>query len=129
MELQAIIDKVTECAESIGFSVNTYADKLNGYVDFEFNTDTHFGQDFYATCRMENNDPDTLVQSVYDYWQGYDPDEEALLWIGPDGHGKNGAPYRITDIVKDMEECESRLEELYDALNKIDFYDEEDEED
>lgn len=123
MELQAIIDKVTECAESIGFSVNTYIDELNGYVDFEFNTDTHFGQDFHAICRMEDNDPDTLVQSAYDYWQGYDPDEEAYLWIGPDGHGKNGAPYRITDIVKDMEECESRLEELYDALSKVDFYD------
>lgn len=127
MELQAIIDKVTECAESIGFSVNTYIDELNRHVDFEFNTDTHFGQDFYATCRMEDNDPDTLVQSVYDYWQGYDPDEEASLWIGPDGHGKNGAPYRITDIVKDMEECESRLEELYDALSKIDFYHEDEE--
>ena len=70
---------------------------------------------------MEDNDPDTLVKNVYDYWQGYDPDYEATLWIGPDGHGHNGAPYRISDIVRDMEECESRLEELYEALNELDF--------
>lgn len=121
MELQAIIDKVTECAENIGFSVDTYIDKLNGNVEFEFNTSTAFGQDFHATCRMEDNDPDTLVKNVYDYWQGYDPDYEATLWIGSDGHGHNGAPYRISDIVRDMEECESRLEELYEALNELDF--------
>ena len=121
MELQAIIDKVTECAETIGSLVDTYIDKLNGNVEFEFNTSTAFGQDFHATCRMEDNDPDTLVKNVYDYWQGYDPDYEATLWIGPDGHGHNGAPYRISDIVRDMEECESRLEELYEALNELDF--------
>lgn len=121
MELQAIIDKVTECAENIDFSVDTYINKLNGNVEFEFNTSTAFGQDFHATCRMEDNDPDTLVKNVYDYWQDYDPDYEATLWIGPDGHGHNGAPYRISDIVRDMEECESRLEELYEALNELDF--------
>ncbi len=26
---------------------------------------------------------------------GFDPDYEASLWIGPDGHGANGAPYHI----------------------------------
>lgn len=125
MELQAIIDKVTECAESIGFSVRAYTYEQDGYVDFEFNTDTRFGQDFFACCRMEDNDPDTLIRAVYDYWQDYDPDYEATLWIGEDGHGKNGAPYRISDIVHDMEECEERLEELYDAISQIDFYDNE----
>lgn len=73
---------------------------------------------------MKDADPYTLIKDVYDYWQSYDPDYEATLWIGQDGHGQNGAPYHISDIVHDMEECDNRLEELYDTLSEIDFYDE-----
>ncbi|WP_289300207.1 hypothetical protein [Xylanibacter muris] len=70
---------------------------------------------------MADNDPHTLVQNVYDYWQSYDPDYEATFWIGDDGHGKNGAPYHIVDIVRDMEAAEKRIAELYDALSELDF--------
>ena len=39
------------------------------------------------------------------YYEDFDPDYEAYLWIGDDGHGRNGAPYHIKDIVSDMEEA------------------------
>ena len=42
-----------------------------------------------------------------------------MLWTDSSGHGKNGAPYRLKDIITDMEEVESRLEELYHAINAI----------
>lgn len=38
--------------------------------------------------------------------------------IGNDGHGKNGAPYHIKDIVTDMEEAEKMIETLYETLKK-----------
>lgn len=123
MELQECIDKIIQCAEDSGWSVNTNIDERNGEVCFDFNTNTPYGQDFWMTCYLKNEDPRTLIESVYDYWQDYDPDYEATLWIGPDGHGHNGAPYRITDIVHDMEAAEKRIEELYDALNRLDFED------
>ena len=47
---------------------------------------------------MRYADPETLIKSVREYYENYDPDEEAYLWIGDDGHGKNGAPYRISDM-------------------------------
>lgn len=121
-QLQKYIAKIVECAEDNGWGVDVDANFSTGDVEFEFNTDTRFGQDVHVTCYLSGFDPETLVRSVYDYWEGYDPDYEATLWIGPDGHGHNGAPYRITDIVNDMEEVESRLEELYNALNQLDFY-------
>ena len=46
----------------------------------------------------------------------FDPDYEAYLWIGDDGHGRNGAPYHIKDIVSDMEEAEEQIYELLQAL-------------
>lgn len=50
------------------------------------------------------------------YYEDFDPDYEAYLWIGDDGHGRNGAPYHIKDIVSDMEETEEQIYELLQAL-------------
>lgn len=65
---------------------------------------------------MKDYDIYTLIESINDYYEGYDPDEETMLWVGSDGHGKNGAQYRLTDIVKDMEQCEGFIEELLNAM-------------
>lgn len=50
------------------------------------------------------------------YYEAYDSDYEAYLWIGTDGHGKNGAPYHIKDIVSDMEAAEAMIDTLYETL-------------
>ena len=72
-------------------------------IDFEFAQFTDRGQDFSFSAEMIAGDPRSIIKSVDDYYENYDPDEEAILWVGPDGHGRNGAPYRLSDIVKDME--------------------------
>ena len=46
-------------------------------------------------------------------------DEEAYLWLDETGHGKNGAPYRMKDVVKDMEEAEKMIDRLLDAILKL----------
>ena len=38
------------------------------------------------------------------------------LWLDSDGHGKNGAPYHMRDLLEDMEACETMLEDLSIAL-------------
>ena len=60
---------------------------------------------------MKGNDTDSLLQEIEEYYKGFDPDYEACLWIG-----KNGAPYRIKDIVNDMEQAEAMIEKLYATL-------------
>lgn len=67
---------------------------------------------------MKGNDTDSLLQEIEEYYEGFDPDYEAYLWIGTDGHGKNGAPYRIKDIVNDMEQAEAMIEKLYETLKQ-----------
>lgn len=116
MTQQELIDRIIEIAESQGFSVNT---EIRGDdVEFIFSQRTDFGQDFSFEATMKDNNIYTLMDEVYDYYEGYDPDEEAMLWVGPDGHGKNGAPYHLTDVVKDMEQCEQMIKDLSDALSK-----------
>lgn len=108
------IDRIIEIAEDQGFSVST--ETKENEVEFTFSQYTDFGQDFFFEATMKDYDIYTLIEEVGDYYEGYDPDEEAMLWVGPDGHGKNGAPYRLTDVVKDMEQCEQMIKNLLDAF-------------
>ena len=98
--------KFIQIAERLGWSVTK--DRYD--IELQFYTD--YGQDFsFSVNRNEN-----YVKQVYDYYNSFDPDENALLWVDDSGHGKNGAPYRLKDIITDMEEVEKELEKLYDAL-------------
>ena len=60
---------------------------------------------------MKGNDTDSLLQEIEEYYEGFDLDYEACLWIG-----KNGAPQRSKDIVNDMEQAEAMIEKLYETL-------------
>ena len=111
-----IQDKIISVAEEQGWSV--VIDEQDGsYVAFCFAKFTPQGQDFSFTADTFDNDPDVLLENIFDYYQGYDPDYEAYLWIGEDGHGHNGAPYHIADIVSDMKAAENMVYQLYTALS------------
>lgn len=75
-----------------------------------FTTDTHFGQDVCYEYEVETLDK--IVDEVYESWQGYDPDDEAVMW-----YGKNGAPKSLRDLLSDMDEVDDALERLYTVLS------------
>ena len=119
MKHQKLIDRITEIAEEDGWSV--YVEEMEDrgdMIEFTFGKYTDVGQDFSFSVEMKDWDIDTVIEDIDNYYENYDPDEEALLWVGSDGHGKKGAPYHLTDIVKDMEQCETYIGELFDLLDK-----------
>lgn len=115
MNIQDTIRKVMDIAQSKGWSVNM-RDKDKFDIHFEFQRYTKYGQDFSFNATMSDEEIDALVADIKQYFEGFDPDYEASLWIGDDGHGKCGAPYHIKDIVTDMEDAE---EEIYELLNAL----------
>ncbi|EKC74665.1 hypothetical protein LEA_05631, partial [human gut metagenome] len=56
--------------------------------------------DFNVSVEMKDGDFDRFLCELENFYEGFDPDYETYLWIGNDGHGKNGAPYHIKDIVR-----------------------------
>lgn len=65
------------------------------------------GQDVEFETRLENpNSCEEFLDALKEHAASFDPDEEAALWLGSDGHGKNGAPYRMSDLIKDMQWAE-----------------------
>ena len=77
-----------------------------------------YGQDFNFSVELEDDDMEAFIDNIHEYYENFDVDEEAYIWIGSDGHGKNGAPYHIADIVKDMEEAEVMMADLYEAFRQ-----------
>lgn len=55
MTQQVIIDKITEAAESVDWSV-TISNNDDGSLDVNFNTDTKFGQDLNCWGTLKDND-------------------------------------------------------------------------
>ena len=117
MTTKISIDTVMRCGEANGWEVR--ADRQEDSTVFEFCKFTSAGQDFFFTASMWENSINSLADEIEDYYEGFDPDYEASLWIGPDGHGKRGAPYHIKDIVVDMEEAEKMMYRLLEAVRKI----------
>ena len=111
MTAKGQIKRITDIAEEKGWSVNV-RDEEPSNIRFGFQRYTRYGQDFLFNADMQGEDIDTLIASVKEYYEGFDPDYEAYLWIGDDGHGINGAHYHIKDIVEDMEDAEERIYEL-----------------
>lgn len=112
-----LVEQIITIANSLDWQVTADTSTPN-IVEFEFSQYTPAGQDFDFCAEMKDNDPDTLLEGIKQYYEDYDPDYEAYLWIGADGHGKNGAPYHIKDIVSDMEAAEEMIDTLYQALKK-----------
>lgn len=102
------IEQITQIAESLGWSVDV------GDIDIYFSQFTPAGQDF-GFYVDKNKD---IAEEIYNYYEGYDPSAEALLWCDDSGHGKRGAPYLLKDIIADMEDAEAMVETLYEAIKE-----------
>lgn len=129
MKHQELIDAIVKIAEDNGWSVNVEeathwnsetrkVESKGDVIDFTFGKYSDAGQDFSFYVEMTDGDVETLIENISDYYEGYNPDEEAMLWAGPDGHGNNGAPYRLSDIIEDMEQCEEMVRDLLYAIEE-----------
>lgn len=75
------------------------------------------GQDFGFSIDTGKN-IDEFAQNVLSYYEGFDVSAETYLWLGEDGHGRNGAPYDMRALYEDMEACEHIIYELYEIIEE-----------
>ena len=108
------VELIKSIAFDFGWIVST--DEEEDTVVFDFCYYTKHGLDYGFCVELTGNKFDGFLREVERNCEDFNPDYEAYLWIGTDGHGKNGAPYRIKDIVSDMEQAEAMIEKLYETL-------------
>lgn len=119
MNSKDIINTVLGCAENCGWHVYVYDDPTKDEVIFEFSKFTPAGHDFSFSATMQDGSFDDLIKEVEDYYEGFDPDEEAYLWLDESGHGRNGAPYRMKDVLEDMEAAYNMVSDLFKELQNL----------
>lgn len=56
------------------------------------------------------------LRYTYDF---YDVSYETYIWLDDTGHGKNGAPSEMEDVLADKKEWERKLSELADAAERV----------
>ena len=112
-------DDVEQKLSDLGFKVSNWQSNGNSY-SCDIQKYSPAGQDCNFTLEMEKDNPSSVAKALDELWENYDPDAETMLWVGPDGHGKNGAPYRLSDILSDMEAVEKDLENAL-AKNVTEF--------
>lgn len=117
--IKELVDKIIGIAEDEDWSVHNYCEDFSE-VELEFCKYTSAGQDFSFCISTKSGAKRDFLEEMKDYIDDYDPDYEATLWTDEWGHGKNGAPYRLADIIADMEECKHNMQDLHDVItNKL----------
>ncbi len=112
-----MVDRVTEIVEKDDWSVDNLDENYDN-IDLHFSKYSSHGQDFGFYIDYDSGDIDGFISSIEAYYKSYDPSEKASIWIGDDGHGKNGAPYDIQDLLDDMKECKENIKSLIDLLKQ-----------
>ena len=113
-------DKIISIADENGWS--TYIeDEAKDYVIFGFEKYSPAGQDFHISAEIEDKNPESLLMSILATYNNFDVSYESYLWLGSDGHGKNGAPCDMKDVYEDMEACQEMILELYNAFRNVDW--------
>ena len=106
------IKELIEKAEGLNWTVNNI-----GENEYEFQKYSPAGQDFNMYITGESDEE--IIGNIYKYHENFDISEETSLWIDETGHGTNGAPYHIQDLVDDMTACKEMIMELYNELTGV----------
>lgn len=107
--------KIEQIAKKRGWSVD-----FHDYF-ISFRRTSKEGQDFNVEIDIEPEEKGEyggeygfweLRSKLIDYYDSFDVDYETYIWLGDDGHGKNGAPYRMIDLWNDMNDFHKKIWKL-----------------
>lgn len=119
MYIDDLTDAVVECAKAKGWKVEAGIIYKKQTAEFEFGKFTPAGRDFSFSAEMKCANINSLIDNIEEYYEGFDVDYEAYIWLDQSGHGRNGAPYRMRAVLEDMEATEKMIEELLDAIKEM----------
>lgn len=102
-ELSTVIEKAKE--QDFSVSIDEEDEKNKSIT---FSKESPAGQDFSFTVSLGESLTELEI-NVHNYYDSYDVSEETYLWLDNTGHGKNGAPYDMEDVLNDMKACEQYI--------------------
>lgn len=89
-----------------------------GYrIEINNNTVTFYktapkGLDFSFEVNI-GDDINDFAKNIHNTFMDYDVSYETYLWLDNTGHGKNGAPYELEDVLEDIKDCEQYINDAH----------------
>ena len=113
--MSKIEEKIIEIANDNDWKVSF--DHRGNETNIEFESYTPSGQDLIVNLWITDLDSlEDVRDSVYSYWEGFDECKETYNWLDSDGHGINGAPYHMGDVLEDMVNAKQMIYHLSEAF-------------
>lgn len=107
------MERLRELCEIVGDFTLTV--EPNGNDSFLFcldGGDSSYGRDMYTEINAEKNTVESFFRGLEQYVRGFEPSKEAMLWLDSTGHGVNGAPYEMRDVLACEEEYLEQMTRL-----------------
>ena len=101
--LEPLFAKKGYRTEIDGNTITFYKKAPNG-LDFSFEVDI-------------GDDINDFSRNIHEAFMDYDVSYETYLWLDNTGHGKNGAPYEMEDVLEDMKACEQYINDIAWIVN------------
>ena len=118
MELTKDIEKLIEYIQRYNWWVQE--EEVNeDYTILMIGKYSPAGQDFSITVEAEENSVYSFLYNLFERYSDFDVSYETYLWLDGSGHGKDGAPYDMKDLYKDMEWCQEEILDLWRFLDNI----------
>lgn len=87
-------------------------------MTYMFSKTSPAGQDFSFEVDI-GCDIEDFCDIVDSYYEDFDVSYETYLWLDDTGHGKNGAPYDMKDLLEDMEACKQYINDAAWIINEF----------
>lgn len=116
-----VTKKVEKFLEQVADRTDTsYSISENGEncycVEFEYWSD--LGEDCLITLVINGNpNIEDITHAMYEYEEDFDAEEHATEWFNM--HGKHNAPTSLRALLKDADEQQEKLEEMYEVMREL----------
>lgn len=99
------------------FAKEGYHIEINNDIEIDNDTITFYktapkGLDFSFEVNI-GYDINDFAKNIHNTFMDYDVSYETYLWLDNTGHGKNGAPYELEDVLEDIKDCEQYINDAH----------------
>lgn len=113
MKLENIVKYLENKLKDTEWKVNTTINESEEQVELSIEKWSPTGRDIVFECEFKDKTTKEDISKTFkEYYESYDVSYETYIWLDWDGHGKNGAPYEMKDVLEDTMWIENELKKL-----------------
>ena len=109
-------ETVKEIIDQTSWKFLSFETLENGSMTIEIENTSPAGEDLVETIWLTGTE-EALPSDFYEFWNNFDPDEHAEMWLAQ--RGKNGVPLSIRELINDADAIDEMLKRLCEEVESI----------